>query len=462
MLSTASSEEMPDSSAAETANRRDRSIRLAVVTSFVSKFGTILLQLLSIPIAVKVLGRAEFGLYTTVNLTLTTLSLLQVGVGPALTHGLTKARAAGDETRLRELGSSAFFLMAVIALTAGGVLAAVLTTVPMTSLFGDAYAGKDAALRPALWTGLALFLLLFVLNLTERVREGYLEVASNNLWGATGNVMAATFVAVGVWFVPQVWFLVLAVHGAMVLAKIFNTISLWKKHPLMLPSPGSFRVSTARHLFTDGIAFSTCCLVTGIIEYNFCGWLVGRSGGPSAVALYGVFITLTVMQLGFVVMLSTPTWPAVAEALARDDKPWARKAGKRLYLLGAAFSLCSAAGLVLLGPVVIPLWLGHEFSNISRVTFACYGLYFIAHVWRHLNHAMMIGTGQVGKLVRIQLIESALVAVLGGVALHHGGIPAMLATMGALILALTGSFLPRHVAKVLGFGRTEKTPSGQA
>ena len=108
MLSTASSEEMPESSAAETANRRDRSIRLAVVTSFVSKFGTILLQLLSVPIAVNVLGKAEYGLYITVNLTLATISLFQVGVGPALTHGLTRARAAGDETRQRELGSSAF------------------------------------------------------------------------------------------------------------------------------------------------------------------------------------------------------------------------------------------------------------------------------------------------------------------------------------------------------------------
>jgi len=74
------------------ATRRSRSIRLAVVTSFLSKAGTVLLQLLSIPIAVRVLGRQEFGLYTTVNLTLSTVALLQVGVGPALTHGLTRAR----------------------------------------------------------------------------------------------------------------------------------------------------------------------------------------------------------------------------------------------------------------------------------------------------------------------------------------------------------------------------------
>lgn len=449
MLSIASSESMSETTAAEITTKRNQSIRSAVITSFVSKFGTILLQLLSIPLAIRVLGREEFGLYTTVNLTLATISLLQVGVGPALTHGLTGARAAGNAQKQRELGSTAFFLMLGISLLSGLLLAGVLLLVPFPLLFGESFAGKEATLRPALWVGLGLFLMLFVLNLTERIREGHLEVATNNLWGALGNVVAAAAVCICVWYVPEVWFLVVAVHGAMVLCKLGNTLTLWKKHPLMRPSFSAFRVPTAKHLFSDGIAFSICCLVTGIIEYNFCGWLVGRTGGPSAVALYGVFITLTVMQLGFVVMLSTPTWPAVAEALARGDRPWAQAAAKRLYLYGTGFAVCSAACLVLLGPWVLPLWLGKEFGNISRVLLACYGLYFIAHVWRHLNHSMMIGTGQVGKLVRIQLIESTAVAIFSGVTLHFGGVEALLATMGVLIFLLTGTFLPRRVYQSL-------------
>lgn len=449
MLSSPSSEGMSEITRSENTSRRDRSIRLAVGASVVSKVGTILLQLLSVPIAIRVLGRAEYGLYTTVSLTLATLSLLEVGIGPALTHGLAGARASGDEIQQRELGSTAFFLMLGISALAGLVLAAVLLTLPIPLLFGGSFAGKESALRPALWTGLGLFMMYFMLNLTERIREGHLEVAFNNLWGAAGNVMAAVFVGVGVWFVPQVWFLVLAVHGAMVFAKLCNTLTLWKKHPLMRPSLKFARPAMARHLFSDGIAFSTCCLVPGFIEFTFCGWMVGRVGGPSAVALYGVFITLTIMQLGFVVMLSTPTWPAVAEALARGDRPWARQAARRLYLYGSGFALCSALGLFLVGPWVLPIWLGKDFASISRVLLGCYGIYFIAHVWRHLNHAMMIGTGQVGKLVRIQLVESASVAVLGALALHFSGIQAMLATMSVVIFSLTGTVLWRQVARVL-------------
>ena len=441
---------MPKTTTAES-GRRNRSIRLAVLTSFASKAGTILLQLISIPIAIRVLGKAEFGLFTTVNLTLSTLSLLEVGIGPALTHGLSQALSSSDETRQRELGSTAFYLVACIAALSGLVLATVLLTVPLPVLFGSDFSGREEALRPALWTGLAVSIMVFVLNLTARIREGLLEVASNNLWGAAGNVMAATAVGLGIWFFPHVWFLVLAIHGSMLVARACNTVTLWKKHPLMVPSFKFARPAIARFLFSDGIAFSVCCVVTGLVEYSLCGWLVGRSGGAAAVGLYGVFITLTIMQLGFVVMISTPTWPAVAEALARNDKPWARNAARRLYLYGAGFAVCSALGLTLVGPWVLPIWLGKEFSGIDRVLLGCYGLYFIAHVWRHLNHAMMIGTGQVGKLLRIQLIESASIAILGAIALHFGGIPAMFATMGLVIFLLTGFFLPKQVARSLAY-----------
>jgi O-antigen/teichoic acid export membrane protein len=427
--------------------RRDRSIRLAVVTSFVSKAGTALFQLLAIPVAVRVLGREEFGIYGAVGITLSTVSLLQVGIGPALAHGLSGAKARGREGEARELSSSAFYLTTGLALLAGLVLGALLLLLPLPWIFGEEFAGKEGVLRPALWTGLALFLLLFVLNLTDRMREGLLEASANNLWGAAGNVIAALAVGVGVYFIPQVWFLVLAVHGSLVVAKLCNTVSLWRSHPELRPAWAGFRPPVAKALFSDGLAFSACTLVTGVVEYNLCGWLVGRGGGPSASALYSVFIQMTVMQLGFVMMLSTPTWPAVAEALTRGDVPWAKRAARKLYLFGGAFGLCAFGGLVLLGPWVFEIWLGKEFADTPRTMFACYGLYFLAHVWRHLNHAMMIGTGQVGRLARIQFAESALVAVAAVLALEWGGIGPMLAAMGATILLVSGTLLPRQVAR---------------
>lgn len=431
------------------ATRRDRSIRLAVLTSILSKGGTALLQLLAIPLAVRVMGREEFGLYTSVGLTLSTIVLLEVGVGPALAHGLSEARAKGDGEKARRLVSTALVLIVGLALIAGLILASVLALVPIPKLFGPEYAGMESLMRPALWMGLVLFLLIFILNLTDRLREGLLEVARTNAWGAAGNVLAAVSVAIGVWFVPEVWFLVLAIHGSVVLAKLGNTVMLWRKHPDLLPSLRGFDRGTARHLFTDGAAFATCCLLVGVVEYNFCTWMVGQLHGPSQVALYGVFVTLSVMQLGFVIMLSTPTWPAVAEALARGDLEWARKAGKKLYLYGLAFATCSFIGMVSLGPWALEVWLGEKFAGIPRGLLAAYSFYFVAHVWRHMNHALMIGTGQVMALARVQFLETGVLALAAWFALKYGCMGYMLVAMAVVIFSATGWVLPLKVRQRL-------------
>ena len=63
---------------------------------------------------------------------------------------------------------------------------------------------------------------------------------------------------------------------------------------------------------------------------------------------------------------------------------------------------------------------------------------------------MMIGTGQVAKIVPVQLLESCLVALAAWLALRHGGIAAQLAAMGVVILLLTGSTLPVFVFRALG------------
>lgn len=443
-------EAVQPSEAIEAGARRDSSIRRAVLTSFLSKGGTFLLQLVALPAALRVMGREEFGIFGAVSTALATVHLLEIGIGPALAHGISKAGATGDRALQQRLASTAFFLVLGIAWIAGLAAAGVLMSFSVPTLFGPDFAGSEGVMRPALWLGLGLFLAMVVLNLTERLREGLLEVAHSNTWGAAGNLLAAGAVGAVVWVRPEVWLLVLAVHGSMVVAKVANTWSLWRGHPDVRPRRRAFDRGLLRHLIGDGAAFATCSLLVGFVESNGCTWLVGRHGGPEQVALYMIFVQLSVMQLGFVMMVSTPTWPAVAEALARGDREWAARAAKRLYRLGCGFALAAAVGWVSVGPWLISLWLGDEFARLPRSLMAAFGFYFMAHTWRHLNHVLMIGSGQVKSLARIQLAETSLVALLAWGGLHFGGVAGMLTAMGVGIAMVTGWLLPLRVRRVLG------------
>ncbi|MFM2241459.1 MAG: hypothetical protein RLZ97_314 [Verrucomicrobiota bacterium] len=425
--------------------RRERTIRLAVVTSVASKLGTVLLQLLAMPLAVRVLGREEFGLYATVTSTLAVVHALEIGVGPALAHGLSETSASGDVAKRRRLASTAFMVVFGIAIIAFLGVSLVLANVPFTTLYGERFAGMESSLRPALWLGVALFALIFLLNLTDRMREGLLEVAYTNSWGAAGNVIAGLVVGIGIWHFPQVWFLVLAVFGTQCLMKVGNLIMLLRKHPELLPRPGLFDRGIAKSLLADGSAYSIAAMLVGIVEYHAAVWMVGKTYGPAQSALYGVFVQLTVMQLGFVIMLTTPTWPAVAEALVRNDLAWARKSAKRLYLVGGLIACAAFGGMAVLGPWAMEIWLGESFRGLGHDLLACYGAYAAMHIWRHIGHALMLGTGQVQRMARIQTLEMLVMLPVAWYTVHTGGIGMMLAAMAIIIALFTGWALPSAV-----------------
>ena len=426
----------------DAAGRRNRSIRRAVCTSFASKAGTALLQLVSIPIAIRVLGREEFGLYAGLSMIITMVMLLEIGVGPALTHGLSSAVARGDRDGERRYYSTSFFMMAVLAVVGACVLGTAIALLSPAVIFGPEFAQHEETVRPALWLGAGLITLVFFLSHTERSREGLLEVGHNNLWGAVGNLIAAAGVGIGVWFFPSINFLLLAVFGPQVLAKLANTIHLWLRRPHLVPRLALFRGGLAVSLLKDGLAFSAAYSVVGVVEYNLAANLVGRVGGPGAVAVFSVLLTLCISALGFVIMFTTPTWPAVVDAYARGDIGWVRRAAKHLYMLAGAIGLAVLVGLAAVGPIALPLWLGDEFADVGRLTLVAFGCYFLMHVWRHVNHVLLIGVGKVSQMARVQLFESAVMLLPVWFGMRTFGVAGAFGAMALTIALLTGWILP--------------------
>ena len=62
---------------------------------------------------------------------------------------------------------------------------------------------------------------------------------------------------------------------------------------------------------------------------------------------------------------------------------------------------------------------------------------------------LLIGTGQVSRMAKIQMIESALVAGIAYLALRYGSMELMLLAMASVMLSITGWMLPRRVAVML-------------
>jgi len=150
---------------------RNRAIRLAVVTSLVSKCGTLVLRVVSIPIAIRLLGMDLFGIYAAITMIVGLLDLMHVGIGPALTKEISRAVTAGDRKRERDVFITSILLSGGLTLLATLVFAALLFFVPIPVLFGEKFAPHADVMTRAAWIGLLAFSLYFAVHIWRHVNQ---------------------------------------------------------------------------------------------------------------------------------------------------------------------------------------------------------------------------------------------------------------------------------------------------
>lgn len=421
---------------------RNRSIRLAVMTSVVSKAGTVLLRLISIPIAIRMLGMEEFGVYATITMVVAMIDMFHVGIGPALTQGIARALAAEDREKETSLFSTALLLSAGMTLLVAAVLVLLILLVPVPVLFGQNYAPFQDSMQRACLLAILILSTEFICVVCDRARDGYMETSYNNAWGAAGNFLGAALLIAGIRVFPTIEFLVLAINGSIAFGKLANAVHLMFQRPHLRPRFAKFRRALIKPLLLDGGKFSVTYLLSALVEYNAVVYLIGRISGPAAAGVFNIMVTIHLSMTGLIQMFTIPLWPALINAHQKRDFDWIRQAAHRLRLVGPAFALAAGTGLVALGPWLLPLWAGREF-NPERPMLLAFSVYFLLHIWRQVNQVLALGLERVNEMVSLITLEAMFslaavsVALLGG-----GGLTTVYWLLAAVITCVSGWLSP--------------------
>jgi len=452
-----------DSQPLDATSHRDRSIRLAVITSLVSKLGTIVLRLVSIPIAIRLLGIDQFGVYTAITMAVGLIDMMQIGIGPALTRELSRALAKGDHEREKTIFATSILLSTAITLLLAFIAATLLYTLPIPSLFGSEFASVSDVMYRAAWLGFAIILIEMLCVPFEMARDGYLETRYSNAWGAAGNIVGAGALLIGIWHFPTIEFLILAVNGSIALAKMGNMIHLLIQRPYLFPRFQLFRAKLVPHLAKDSIRFSVTYILAAAVEYNVMAFLIGRHIGPEAVGVYNVMITIHFSLAGIVGMITRPYWPALMDAVEREDQPWILRSSKRLLKAGLGFGVMCGIGLVVAGTFTLQLWIGDGFKevadgfHIDRATLAAFSAYFLLHLWRHMNQILVLGMGLINQVVCVVIAEAlVLISFTTFVLNKTSDLTLVYLTMAGTILLFTGWMLPMLFVKGLRSSSAKK------
>lgn len=327
--------------------REDARYRVALwsaLTSFVSKGLAMVTMVLSVGLTVPYLGAERFGVWITVASFAGMLTILDLGVGNALTNHIAERSGQNDHVLLRRAISGGIGSLLIIGGCTSLLLWLLAGALPWDRLMTLGSPALIAEARQAAMLFAVLFGLSLVANGIQRVFSGLQRGFESNLASAIGSIVAA----VGVWLcasrqadIPTL----LAVTLGSSIGSSFLLLGLLVKRRLLEVRGllNAIRCEGPILLRTGGLYF--VLQIGSMVGVGSDGLIISSTLGAAQVAVYGVTQRLFQFVTQPLAVINAPLWAAYADAHVRGDRAFIRRTFKRSMLATTCLALSGAAVL---------------------------------------------------------------------------------------------------------------------
>jgi O-antigen/teichoic acid export membrane protein len=323
---------------------RNRRIVLASGVGATQRVAQLLTALITLPLAIHVLGVSGFGVWGAATSLAWLAGMLDLGLGSALVNLLPKVLADGRSDSARDYVSASLIGSCVLGLGVLGV------GIGLVAAFA-----RPTDLGPLLIAviGLALNVPLSVAgNAWFGLQRGYVA----GLWELFQTLLTLVLIVLAATFHGGVISMVAAVYGALILSNCGSLLHLMVRHPEIRP----IQVRTTIHsmyivLSQGGLLFGITFATS--VAYLLDNFLTLQWLGSAASAQITVGLRLCTTAAGLLGVLTQPLWPALVDAFSVGDHGWALRTLSYGTLALAAATAAGAALIVRFGGQLIPWWL---------------------------------------------------------------------------------------------------------
>jgi O-antigen/teichoic acid export membrane protein len=344
--------------AAERSKDRYRRALLTTIAAVGARGLSVLIMLAMVPLVLDYLGSERFGLWIMIISLLMLLAFTDLGIASGLINAVAEAHGKDDIEATKRHVSSAFFMLAGVAI-ALGVLFGV--SYPFVA-WADALSATSPEARAEVGSAIAVlvgcFLVSMPLSVVERTQAGIQEGYVTGIWAGLGSLMSLGGILLAIELEAGLPWLVAVAAGAPVVAMALNGLRLfgWKR-PWLRPRWSYVTRESSRHILRLGFLFFVLQLSVAM-AFTSDNIVAGKVLGAEAVTQYAVPFRLFSIVPALLSLIYLPLWPAYGEAIARGDTGWARKTLVRSLLFGLALTISTSALLVAFGSRIIELWVG--------------------------------------------------------------------------------------------------------
>jgi len=331
---------------------RSRRFISAVGSGYASVIALSLFSLISIPIAVRYLGREGFGVAATIIQITAFSQVLQLGVGPSVARFIVDYQYVKDDKRLGSFVKTAFAIGAI----QGGVLLclAFFATGWLSAVFSIPVLLRDGFEHVVLLT-LCASALGIALNTTQQLlyasqRIDLLNYAGMFAQGAATLTLVAGLMsglglysyAIGAW----VGSLSSAVLGVFLTRKVGVL-------PRMAGLPFDWRVLPSLMRFSSNVMMVTLGLQLIAIAPAV---VINRLLGASAMGDWTVGTRLLQLGVQLTSRISNATEPTLWEIYAKGQRQWVSERLKQIVQIAAAAAVVIGGTLIALNGNFVALW----------------------------------------------------------------------------------------------------------
>ena len=388
---------------------RNRSIRMALLTTVVARLSGVLLQVVSLPIAAIQLGAAGFSIYAMLGSLLAAMTLANLGIGQATTLHMARVLAAGETRTGRELFLASLSVVGSIA-TAVSILAVflILLTPLIPMVFSQHLDEFPAPIVPALFVCF-VFLATQLLSVFEAA-----QLAQQLQHRLNIAISIGTFIAAGaVWFVvnadPDVLSILVAVHLPVIIARSVNAIDVWFD---ISPRLRDFAVARThmRDILKDGLRFVSGTSVPNFLCHPFSVLIVGLFAMPIASASFAAVMNAIILASSVNSLIVRPFRAAIPEAHQSGDYAWLRKAIARMSGASVIYGLFVFLIFAASGQWLFEIWYGGSVAP-QPIELLGAGLYFLVLSIEITNFTYLSSTGFLPTASRLMFFKALLSAI---------------------------------------------------
>ena len=377
-----------------TDGRSKKMYKNTAIMVFIKGF-SILISLMSAPIMLHHVNRADYGVLLTLTSIVGWVGMMDIGLGNGLRNKLPEMLAKGDLQGAKKAVSSSY---AALTMYVGLLISIFLVSssyIDWRNVLNSPMSDAEEINGLAAVVFIA-FCVQFLLGLIVSILYGYQMPAANSLISFVSQVVTfiALIVQVYIFKVSSV-FQIGAVNCLippliMLLATIFLFATKLRE---VAPTFKMIDFKYVSGILSLGVKFFILQIIT-IVIFQANSIIITRVVGPEAVVEYNMaFRYISVLTMFFNIMI-TPIWSATTDAYVRGDFAWIRKT---LYLSRKICLIAIVGGILMtiFSKQVYTLWLGKGAIDISYTTTALVCLYVSFEMLYKVYGTIINGTGKV-------------------------------------------------------------------